>query len=428
MADQSSAVLEVSVEEKGVSLMSPTALNDLPISAPFPSHDMHPKLNFQQDIQVQVENPQKIIEPLETYITYRVTTKVDRPDFKDKEYVIRRRYNDFVWLRQNVAAEYPERIVPPLPAKHSILGQLDRYSKEFVSCRMKLLERFLSRLVCHPVLSENCHLRVFLTANATEFATYKKRGTGLLRRMSNSLNTMAGSYNSRQVDFEFDPIRHHLQGLSEKLTMLEKVAQRIHKERKELCVESHQLGAAFIEWSSNEQSVSVALSRIGHTITANSSALRLNLLSNFHSDWSQPLKDYVNYIECVRETLSRRDALQSQYEQSVTELERKKADKDKVANDERPLMSFWSSKSETDKEERIEKITQIIPKLVSVTEANQERLDSCSDIFKDEYELWKCQKKADFKNMLTALAESHIQYYQHCATSWDLVFKRMTTE
>lgn len=125
--------------------------------------------------------------------------------------------------------------------------------------------------------------------------------------MSNSLNTISVAYNSRQVDFEFDPIRNHLQGLSEKLTMLEKVAQRIHKERKglfgvtvenlkylkiiffvlELCVESHQLGAAFIEWSSNEQAVSVTLSRIGHTITANSSALRHNLISNFICDWAQ---------------------------------------------------------------------------------------------------------------------------------------------
>lgn len=57
--------------------------------------------------------------------------------------------------------------------------------------------------------------------------------------------------------------------------------------RIELCVESHQLGAAFIEWSSNEQAVSVALSRIGHTITANSSALRHNLISNFISNWAQ---------------------------------------------------------------------------------------------------------------------------------------------
>lgn len=76
-------------------------------------------------------------------------------------------------------------------------------------------------------------------------------------------------------------------------------------------------------------------------------------------------------------------------------------------------MSFWSKSDATHREEKIEKITQVIPKLVSVVEANQERLDACSDVFRQEYALWKCQKKADFKNMLTALAESHIQYYQH---------------
>lgn len=65
------------------------------------------------------------------------------------------------------------------------------------------------------------------------------------------------------------------------------------------------------------------------------------------------------------------------------------------------------------KEEKIEKMSQVIPKLVSVVETNQERLDACSDLFRQEYGLWKCQKKTDFKNMLTALAESHIQYYQH---------------
>lgn len=54
--------------------------------------------------------------------------------------------------------------------------------------------------------------------------------------MSSSLNTISVSYNSRQVDFEFDPIRNHLQSLSEKLAMLEKVAQRIHKERKGMLI------------------------------------------------------------------------------------------------------------------------------------------------------------------------------------------------
>lgn len=47
----------------------------------FPSNtiDSHVKLDFRHDIQVRVDHPQKVVEPLETYITYRVTTKVCAP-------------------------------------------------------------------------------------------------------------------------------------------------------------------------------------------------------------------------------------------------------------------------------------------------------------------------------------------------------------
>lgn len=84
-------------------------------------------------------------------------------------------------------------------------------------------------------------------------------------------------------------------------------------------------------------------------------------------------------------------------------------------------MSFWST-SETSKEDKIEKMSQLIPKLVSVVETNQERLESCSNVFRQEYGLWKCQKKTDFKNMLTTLAESHIQYYQHVSKFYAILY------
>jgi len=52
----------------------------------------------------------------------------------------------------------------PLPGKHTILAQLDRYSKEFIVARMALLHRFLNRIAKHPVLSCNQSVKVFLTA------------------------------------------------------------------------------------------------------------------------------------------------------------------------------------------------------------------------------------------------------------------------
>lgn len=51
-----------------------------------------------------------------------------------------------------------------MPGKHSLLAQLDRYSKEFIIARMKLLHVFLNRMVNHPILSCDKNLIVFLTA------------------------------------------------------------------------------------------------------------------------------------------------------------------------------------------------------------------------------------------------------------------------
>lgn len=50
-----------------------------------------------------------------------------------------------------------------MPGKHTLLAQLDRYSKEFIMARMKLLHIFLNRVVNHPILSCDRNLHIFLT-------------------------------------------------------------------------------------------------------------------------------------------------------------------------------------------------------------------------------------------------------------------------
>lgn len=50
-----------------------------------------------------------------------------------------------------------------MPGKHTLLAQLDRYSKEFIIARMKLLHMFLNRVINHPILSYDKNLYIFLT-------------------------------------------------------------------------------------------------------------------------------------------------------------------------------------------------------------------------------------------------------------------------
>ena len=54
-------------------------------------------------------------------------------------------------------------LLQPMPGKHTLLAQLDRYSKEFIIARMKLLHVFLNRVVNHPILSCDKNLYIFLT-------------------------------------------------------------------------------------------------------------------------------------------------------------------------------------------------------------------------------------------------------------------------
>lgn len=64
------------------------------------------------DLCVRVDNPQKQLETLETFILFRVVTKVARIEYSETEYIVRRRYNDFCWLRQKLVETYPMLIVP----------------------------------------------------------------------------------------------------------------------------------------------------------------------------------------------------------------------------------------------------------------------------------------------------------------------------
>lgn len=64
------------------------------------------------DLCVKIDNPQKHLDTLETYITFRLTTKVARIEFSENEYIVRRRYNDFIWLRQKLIESHPIHIIP----------------------------------------------------------------------------------------------------------------------------------------------------------------------------------------------------------------------------------------------------------------------------------------------------------------------------
>uniref|UniRef100_A0A5K4EDT8 Sortingnexin-related n=1 Tax=Schistosoma mansoni TaxID=6183 RepID=A0A5K4EDT8_SCHMA len=104
---------------------------------------------------VKITNPAKVGEGISSYVVYRVNTKLN-----GKEFSVLRRFSDFLGLHERLVTKYLSEgvIVPPVPSKDMLATTKVKMSKdvsvenEFVERRRIALERFLSRVLSHPVL------------------------------------------------------------------------------------------------------------------------------------------------------------------------------------------------------------------------------------------------------------------------------------
>jgi len=164
-----------------------------------PKH-MHLHSVFNPDTRaytVSVTNPRKIGEK-NAYVVY--TLKVT--NHSDKSYnEVDRRYSDFDWLCEQLKTAHPSCVVPQIPEK-TITGKFDEGLMAF---RARELQRFLQRVLSHPVMSENEAVQTFITANESQFAARRSRkegGGGFFASLKNrAVNLASGN----KVDNDPEP-------------------------------------------------------------------------------------------------------------------------------------------------------------------------------------------------------------------------------
>lgn len=106
-------------------------------------------------IKVYVKNP----KPVETgflssnYINYEVSTS-------ELEWLVRRRYSDFEWLRTVLLKYHPGHVVPPLPNKK--IGSR-RFEVDFIEKRMKFLSMFMDAVMENEDFKASETLTAFLS-------------------------------------------------------------------------------------------------------------------------------------------------------------------------------------------------------------------------------------------------------------------------
>ncbi|XP_075792710.1 sorting nexin-7 isoform X3 [Pelodiscus sinensis] len=285
-----------------------------------------------RDLFITVDDPESHITAIETFITYRVVTKTSRGEFDSSEYEVRRRYQDFLWLKSRLEESHPTLIIPPLPEKFIMKGMVERFNDEFIETRRKALHKFLNRIAEHPTLTFNEDFKIFLTAQAWELSSHKKQGPGLFSRVGQTMRAVASSVRGGGVKSRpdmFTDIHDYMEIFNEKIHLLDKISQRIYKEERGYYCELKEYGPIHTLWCASEEGLVDSLKGVASCIDKCYKATEKRM-AGLSENLLPILHEYVLYNEVLTGVLKRRDQIQAELDSKVDALSNKKAEKDLV--------------------------------------------------------------------------------------------------
>ena len=149
-----------------------------------------------KEIKVTVKNPKTIGKGFSTHVTYEVFTEPSC-------WTVRRRYNDFIILRQLLSKYYPRNLLPPLPDKKS--GK-KRFNPNFLERRMKFLQLFINDVINNESFKANESLTIFLNYN--DHTQFEKKMKELNNYNSpqnfDDLKTLTGKIKTLEDNYSVD--------------------------------------------------------------------------------------------------------------------------------------------------------------------------------------------------------------------------------
>ncbi|KAI3419543.1 PX domain-containing protein [Psidium guajava] len=267
-------------------------------------------------LSVSVTDPVKLGNGVQAYISYRVVTKTNLPEYQGPEKIVIRRYSDFVWLHDRLFENYKGIFIPPLPEKSAV--EKFRFSAEFIEMRRRALDLFVNRIASHHELRQSEDLRTFLQVDEEVMERLRSYETGIFKKPADLMQIFK-DVQSKVSDVvlgkekpveeshpEYEKMKHYIFELENHLAEAQKQAYRLVKRHRELgnslsdfgkavkllgACEENALGKAFSELGAKSELVAVKLQKEAH-----------ELLMHFE----EPLKDYVRAVQSIKVTIGER--------------------------------------------------------------------------------------------------------------------------
>ncbi|KPV78020.1 uncharacterized protein RHOBADRAFT_65843 [Rhodotorula graminis WP1] len=389
--------------------------NDAALAGPSTGQAVH-------DVQVR-DGKVELEGTSDTFVSYLVCAKTDLPSYGSKTPSARRRYHDFVFLRDALVKDFPACVVPPLPEKHRmeyVIG--DRFSPDFIERRRVDLERFLQRIGRHPKLSRTSIYQAFL--ESSEWNVYKHKHharttstddapSGVLDSLSDTLLNAFAKLKKPDERFVVNVLSSHVSRT--KLSSLS-------GDYEDLAVSVQGLG--YLESGITEPLMRFerALVDFGSGVKDHSASASEGFLEHVHS--------LLAYSHAFKGVLKLRDQKQLDFEELSAYLSNVATERDRLAGGYgygMGLGSYFKEKveslrgGETDmsRAARLHRLDAKIKELQDAVLHAQETSSAFNDEVMAEHATFRASKRHEMKLLLGAFADGQIRMHKQSIASWD---------
>ncbi|KAF8632959.1 hypothetical protein AX15_001560 [Amanita polypyramis BW_CC] len=399
-----------------------------------------------------VKDPVKeLAETKDAYVSYLVSAKTNLPIYSTPNPSARRRFQDFVFLREHLARDFPACVVPVLPDKHRleyITG--DRFSPEFMERRRLELHRFLQRLARHPTLQRSTLVRAFFESREWNVVMHQhiahppgpEPTPSIIENISDTL--LNAFSRVKKPDERFLIMREGVDKFEEGLGTSERIFNRIRNRTsdgnpgsgEDLTADYHDLAVSVQGLGFLESGITDPLNHFSNTLLEFSALLRHQtqtttdpLLVHLHS--------LLTYSHANRAVLKLRDQKQLDFEALSEYLSNVTSERDRLAavisghagSTGLGIGAYLRDRVDAirgadDDRHRVEKMRKLDIKIKELQDAvttAHETSDAFSDETLREQAIFQYAKEAEMKEMLGNLADGQIEFYKAAMEEWERI-------
>ncbi len=392
------------------------------------------------DLAVTVGNPAKVGEGMSAYFTYEVRTKTSLPQYAYAEFAVTRRFRDFDWLHSQLVAKFPGAIVPPLPEKHAaqvstykVTGQAQ--SAAWLEERRSQLQRFLQRLVAHPMLHTAADLQAFLekTDDALEQWRERAKGGASARGAYSLSDVRSGLYSvgSRSMSLlggeaapaSFTPLTDlPCQQMGNYTSAVQGQVASVHKHARAYIERHRALGASMTgfglaltqladcERTINE-SLATGISSMGLCV-GRLSATYAELAERETNTFDEPMKEYVRILSSVKAAIASREGALRAYNATQSAMLAKKERLDKL-------------RATGGKEEKAAALARELSEAEEAANLAKAEYEAVAARVDAEMGRFQAEKLADFKRIVVGFITLQIEYSARVQQAWRELLPRL---